>query len=318
MSKVSVFVGIDVSGEWLDVHVRPSGDAYRFSNRIDGVGELSSLLRRLRPELVAMEATGGLEARAARMLQLDGYPVAVVNPRQVRDFAKALGRLAKTDAIDAEVLARFAQGVAPEPRPRRSEDDEELRDLVSQRRHVVKSIAAEKNRLRRKAHTVGPLILGTIEHFQAQLEHLDRIIEERIMRDPDLRARHDLLRSVPGVGAVTAGVMIAELPELGALNRKRIASLAGLAPLNRDSGRMRGRRTVWGGRATVRSALYMAALAAIRSEPAIRSFYQRLVENGKAKKTAITAAMRKLLTILNAVARDRNPWKPHPHRPKKI
>ena len=316
MSDGKVYVGIDVSGDWLDVFVRPTGDAFRFSNRVAGVGELSSMLRRVRPELVVLEATGGLEDRAARMLELDGFAASVVNPRQVRDFAKALGRLAKTDAIDAEVLARFAEGVRPEPRPRPSEDDAELRDLVSQRRHVVKMIAAEKNRLRRKSRNIGPLILGTIEHFEAQLEHLDGAIDEVVRRDPERRARDELLQSVPGVGAVTAGVLIAELPELGRLDRRRIAALAGLAPLNRDSGRMRGRRSVWGGRAAVRSALYMAALAAIRFNPAIKSFYRRLVENGKPPKTAITAAMRKLLVVLNAVVRSGDRWDPRTERPR--
>ncbi len=296
--------------------MRPSCGSYRFANRIGGVGELSSMLRRLRPELLAMEATGGLEARAARMLQLDGFPVSVVNPRQVRDFARALGRLAKTDAIDAEVLARFAEGVRPEPRRLPSEDDAELRALVSQRRHAVKLVAGEKSRLRRSSGTVGALILGTIEYFESQIEDLDDAIEAMLLRDPERRARRDLLLSVPGVGAVTSGVLIAELPELGLIDGRRIAALAGLAPFNRDSGRMRGRRSVWGGRATVRSALYMAALAAIRFNPAIRRFYDRLLENGKAKKTAITAAMRKLLVILNAVVRTRRRWTENPQRPQ--
>ena len=316
MPDDETYVGIDVSGAWLDVHVLPGGVETRFSNSASGVVRLSSLLSLIGADLVAMEATGRLEERAARALQSDGFEVAVVNPRQVRDFARALGRLAKTDAMDAEVLALYASRIRPEARRVPSADDALFREMVDERRHVAAKLAAEKNRIRRRSPEVGALIEGSMEFHRAQIEGLEATIGEMTRSDPVRRMRDDLLRSVPGVGAVTSSVLIAHLPELGRLDRRRIASLAGLAPLNRDSGRMRGRRSVWGGRAAVRSALYMAALAAIRSNPAIRRFYERLVENGKAKKTAITAAMRKLLLILNSIVASGEPWTENPRRPQ--
>lgn len=318
MDRDAVHVGIDVSGEWLDVHVRPDGAERRFANSVPGVDLLSSALSLIGPALVAMEATGRLEELAARRLQEDGFAVAVVNPRQVRDFARALGRLAKTDRIDAEVLSLYAERIVPEARRLASEEEAEFRELVDERRRVAVQLAGEKNRVRRKSSRVAAIIEGSMAYRRLQIEGIEGDIEEMIRGSRARRVRDALLRSVPGVGAVTSSVLIAHLPELGRLDGKRIAALVGVAPLNRDSGRMRGRRSVWGGRAAVRSALYMAALSAIRSNPTIRRFYERLVERGKPRKTALTAAMRKLLTILNAILARGEPWRENMRRPRAI
>jgi len=308
MSPADVYVGIDVAKDWLDVAQRPGGEAWRVSSDETGVVALVERLKGVRPTLVVLEATGGLQIPAVAALAAAGLRTAVVNPRQVRQFAGATGRLAKTDAIDAQVLAQFGEAVRPEVRPLPDAATQELSALVARRRQLIEMLTAEKNRLRLATKKVRPNIEAHIRWLEGQLLDLDDGLGEVIRSSPVWRERDNLLRSVPGVGPVLSSVLLADLPELGRLNRKEIAALAGVAPLNRDSGQFRGRRTVWGGRSQVRAALYMAALVAARFNPVIRAFYQRLQAAGKPKKVALTACMRKLLTMLNAMARDQTSW----------
>ena len=267
-------------------------------------------LREIAPKLIVLEASGGLERRAIAALAGARLPVVAVNPRQVRDFAKATGRLAKTDAIDAEVLALFAERIRPEVRPLPDEETQELQALVVRRRQVVDMITAEKNRLSAAppSKRVRTAIGKTIKWLQKQLEEIDNDLDGAVRKSPAWREKDDLLNSVKGVGPVLSRTLLSMVPELGTLGRRQISALIGVAPLNRDSGTQRGRRSVWGGRASVRAVLYMCALAAIRSNPAIRAFYERLVAAGKLPKVAIVACMRKLLTILNAILRTKTPW----------
>jgi transposase len=308
MSPAKVYVGIDVAKDWLDVAQRPGGEAWRVSSDETGVAALVERLRGVRPALVVLEATGGLQIPAVAALAAAGLRTVVVNPRQVRQFAGATGRLAKTDAIDAQVLAQFGEAVRPEVRPLPDADSQELSALVNRRRQLIEMLTAEKNRLRLAAKKVRPNIEAHIRWLEGELLDLEGGLGDAIRSSPVWRERDNLLRSVPGVGPVLSSVLLAELPELGRLNRKEIAALAGVAPLNRDSGQFRGRRTVWGGRSHVRTALYMATLVASRYNPTIKSFYQRLLSVGKPKKVALTACMRKLLTILNAMMRHQAPW----------
>jgi transposase len=304
-----MFVGIDVSKDRLDVHVRPSGEAFAVARDGEGLDGLAAKLRALAPELVVLEATGGFEAVVAAAVAGAGLPLAVVNPAQVRAFARATGRLAKTDRLDAALIARFAEQVRPEPRPVASEQAQGLAELVARRRQVVEMIGMEANR-RRQARS--PKVLRGIERtlaaLQTALTELDQEIDGQVRGSPAWRAAEDLLTSVPGVGPITARTLIAELPELGRITRRRVAALVGVAPVNRDSGASRGHRAIAGGRRGVRNVLYMAALTAIRRNPAVRAAYERLRGRGTPAKAAIVAAMRKLLTILNAVLRDRRPW----------
>jgi transposase len=305
-----VFVGIDVSKDTLDVAVRPEELVFRVANDEAGHRELVTRLRPLSVELVVMEATGGYQAGVATTLVVARLPVAVVNPRQVRDFARSMGQLAKTDALDAVMLARFAEMVRPEPRAPKDEETLELEALVTRRRQVVEMIGAETNRLQQTPKKLQPEIHDHIEWLKHRLKDLDREMKKRIKDSPVWREKEDLLRGVPGVGFVTAATLLCELPELGALGRKQIAALVGVAPLNRDSGQMRGRRTIWGGRASVRRTLYMAALSATTKNPTIQAFYKRLCAAGKPKKAALVACMRKLLVILNAMLRGSTSWRP--------
>jgi transposase len=304
-----MFVGIDVSKDRLDVHVRPSGEAFAVARDGEGLDGLAAKLRALAPELVVLEATGGFEAVVAAAVAGAGLPLAVVNPAQVRAFARATGRLAKTDRLDAALIARFAEQVRPEPRPVASEQAQGLAELVARRRQVVEMIGMEANR-RRQARS--PKVLRGIERtlaaLQTALTELDQEIDGQVRGSPAWRAAEDLLTSVPGVGPITARTLIAELPELGRITRRRVAALVGVAPVNRDSGASRGHRAIAGGRRGVRNVLYMAALTAIRRNPAVRAAYERLRGRGTPAKAALVAAMRKLLTILNAVLRDRRPW----------
>ena len=303
------FIGIDVSKDRLDVHVRPSEEAFAVARDSAGLGSLIERLDALGPQLVVLEATGGFELTVAAALAAAGTPLAVVNPRQIRDFARATGQLAKTDALDAKVIARFAEQVRPEPRPVPDAQARALGELVARRRQIIEMMTAERNR--RGQLTSRRLIKGVerlLAALQKELSELEREIGDGIRGTPAWRERDELLRSVPGIGDVVARALIADLPELGHLDRKQIAALVGVAPINRDSGTLRGKRTTWGGRAKVRSVLYMAALVASRHNPMLAAFYQRLVSAGKAKKLAITAVMRKLLTILNAMIRDNRPW----------
>ncbi len=308
MNTEQTYVGIDVSKERLDVVLRPSGEYLEASNDEQGIGSLVACLQEAPPALVVLEATGGLEQPTAAALALAGVPVAVVNPRQVRDFAKAVGRLAKTDRIDAAVLAHFAEAVRPKPRPLADEDARELHALVLRRRQIIDMITAEGNRARSAPKSVKRRIEAHLRWLRKDLERANEDLERAVRESPVWREKDDLLRSVPGVGPTLFATLLAELPELEHLDRRSLAALVGVAPLNRDSGTLRGIRTVWGGRSAVRKTLYMATLSATRSNPAIKSFYGRLVAAGKPKKVALTACMRKLLAIVGAVLRNRSPW----------
>jgi transposase len=304
-----MYVGIDVAKDRLDVHVRPTGEAFAVARDGEGLAALTARLGELEPCLVVLEATGGFEVTVASALAAAKLPLAVINPRQIRDFARATGKLAKTDALDAAAIAHFAEAVRPEPRPIADEQARALGELVARRRQVVEMIGAES--LRRRQLTQRRLLRRIDRHLavlQEELSEIERELDDSIRGTPVWRENDDLLKSVPGIGPAVARTLLAELPELGTLGRKQIAALVGVAPLNRDSGTMRGRRTICGGRASVRAALYMAALVATRHNPAITAFYRRLRAAGKPAKVALVACMHKLLLILNAILRDRRPW----------
>ncbi|MGH7524381.1 MAG: IS110 family transposase [Gemmatimonadales bacterium] len=304
------FIGIDVSKATLDIASLPDGESWSVTNDDPGLAELAPRLLALAPSLVVLEATGGFESPAVAALAKAGLPVVVVNPRQVRDFAKAMGRLAKTDALDAAMLAAFAQRVRPAPRPLPDEAAQLLESLVTRRRQLIEMLTAEKNRL---GFARGPVRRDITQHIQwleKRLNEVDGELRDAVAASPLYHAKAELLRSVPGVGPVTAVTLLASLPELGRLSRHEIAALVGVAPMNRDSGTARGKRMVWGGRAPVRAALYMAALVGIKHNAVIRRFYERLRAAGKPFKVAATACMRKLLTILNAMVHQQQPWDP--------
>ena len=311
MTQEPIFAGIDVAKDRLDLALRPSGTVRTVAYDPAGISDLVSELQSLEPSAVVLESTGGLELPLAGALAAASLPVVVVNPRQVRDFAKATGRLAKTDALDAQVIAHFAEAVRPAIRPLPDSDTQELHALNARRTQVVEMLVAEKNRLGRAGQAVRPRIRAHIEWLEQELKDLDRALRDMLRRSPVWREQDDLLRSVPGVGPQLSVGLLADLPELGALGRRQIAALAGVAPMNRDSGTMRGRRTVSGGRARVRAVLYMGALVASQHNPVIRSFYQRLLAAGKTKKLALTACMRKLLTILNSMVKSGQHWNPN-------
>jgi transposase len=303
-------VGIDVSKERLDTFIRPVGERGQFANDAAGIAELVTRLKAESPDLVVVEATGSLEIEFAIAATAAALPVVVINPRQVRDFAKALNRLAKTDAIDAEVLAHFGEAVKPEVRPLADEAAQELAAMVLRRQQLLDMLCAERNRLRIARPSMRHPIQKHISWLKSELEDTDKGVKKLIRDSPVWREKEDLLRGVKGVGTAMAAMLLARLPELGKLNRKQIASLVGVAPFNRDSGTLRGRRTIWGGRADVRRVLYMSALVATRHNPAIKAQYARLLAAGKPKKVALTACMRKLLCILNAMARTGRQWNP--------
>jgi transposase len=303
-----IFVGIDVSKARLDVAVRPVGKREFVANDAAGIEILLQRLRELEPALIVLEATGGVERAVTRALASAEFPVVVINPRQVRDFAKATGQLAKTDTIDAAVLARFGEAVRPALRPLPDEVTWELRAVVTRRRQITEMIVAETNRLSGASKGVRKRINAHLRWLEAELKRADKDLDQSIRQSPIWRENEDLLRSVPGMGPVISRTLLAELPELGRLNRKQIAALVGVAPLNRDSGTLRGRRSIWGGRATVRAALYMGALVASRCNAMIQTFYRRLRNAGKAPKVALVACMRKLLTILNAMIKHKTHW----------
>jgi transposase len=303
-------VGIDVSKDQLDAALVPAGESWQTANDEAGIARLVERLHALQPATVILEATGGFELPLVGALLAAGLPATVVNPRQVRDFARATGQLAKTDAIDARVLAHFGEAVRPELRPLPDEATRELAALVARRRQLIEMLTAEKNRLRLAARAVRRDIEQHIRWLERRLSDLDGDLAQQVRSSPRWRESDDLLQSVPGIGPVSSVTLLAQLPELGRLNRKEIAALVGVAPLNRDSGTLRGRRRVWGGRSHVRATLYMATLAATRCNPAIRSFYTRLLAAGKPKKLALTASMRKLLITLNAMLRNNVPWQP--------
>lgn len=304
------FIGIDVAKATLDIATLPEGETWTVTNDDPGIQTLAPQLVALSPTLIVLEATGGFEATVAAALAHLGLPVVIVNPRQVRDFAKALGRLAKTDALDAAILAEFGQKVRPAPRPLPAEAARFLDALLTRRRQLIDMLTAEKNRLGFARDPVKRDITQHIRWLAKRLADVDGDLQEAVSASPLWQAQEDLLRSVPGVGRVTAVTLLAELPELGRLSRRAIASLVGVAPLNRDSGTRRGKRMVWGGRAPVRAVLYMATLVGLRHNPILRTFYERLRAAGKPFKVAATACMRKLLTILNAMVRQQRHWDP--------
>ena len=304
-----VFVGIDVAKDRFDVAFLPQGEGFSSSAAPEELAAAVQRIQAARPALVVLEATGGYEGLLAAELAAAEIPVAVVNPRQVRDFARALGRLAKTDAIDAQTLALFAEKVRPRLQRAKAEEEELLKALVTRRRQLVGMRTAELNRRLLAKPRVHRSIDAVLALLERQIKDLEDEIGRTIRRMPQWRGKDDLLRSVPGVGPRTSSTLLAALPELGRLSRKEIACLVGLAPLNRDSGQMRGRRTTWGGRGEVRCVLYMACMSAVRCNHVLRAFYQRLRAAGKPGKVALTACMRKLLIILNAIMRTNTPWR---------
>ena len=308
------FVGIDVSKAQLDVAVRPTGKRWVLPYDETGIEGLIPQIVDLEPALVLLEATGGLELPLVAALAAAALPVVVVNPRQVRDFAKATGTLAKTDTLDAGVLAHFADAIRPEVRPLRDAESQVLNSLTARRHQVMTMLVSEKNRLGTASgavspRAVSPRIEAHIAWLEQELSDLDKGLRQTLRRSPVWREKDDLLRTVPGVGPQLSLTLLALLPELGTLDRKQIAALVGVAPYNRDSGTRRGKRAVWGGRSRVRAVLYMGALVASRHNPAIRDFYQKLLAAGKPKKVALVASMRKLLVTLNAMLKHGYPWR---------
>ena len=309
MEQAPRYAGIDVAKAKVDVAVRPTGQKWSIAYDKRGVRELISQMKEMSPALVVLEASGGLELPLVAALAAAELPVVVVNPRQVRDFARATGTLAKTDALDAAVLAHFADAVRPSVRPLRDAETQALNSLTARRHQVMTMLVSEKNRLGTAISAVRPRIEAHVTWLEQELDDLDHGLRETLRQSPVWREKDDLLRTVPGVGEQLSLTLLAHLPELGTLNRREIAALVGVAPFNRDSGTLRGTRTVWGGRARVRAALYMGALVASRHNPIIRDFYQRLVASGMPKKMALVACMRKLLVILNSILRHGSPWR---------
>jgi transposase len=303
-----LFVGIDVSKAQLDVAIRPTGERESVSNDKAGIKALVRRLGKVGPALIVLEATGGFERQATRALVCAELPAVVVNPRQVRDFAKATGQLAKTDSIDAEVLARFGEAVRPAVRPLPDAFTVELRAHTTRRRQITDMMVAERNRLAMASKALTKRINAHIRWLESELEQVNKDLDRSIRHSPICKQNEDLLRSVPSIGPVTSRVLLAELPELGRLNRKQISALVGVAPFNRDSGTLKGRRSIWGGRANVRAALYMAAWVATRRNSVIRKFYTRLLTAGKERKVALVACMHKLLVIVNSMIKHQTRW----------
>ena len=304
------YIGMDISKAQLDVAEAGRKKTWAFNNNRQGIGELVKLMKRIKPVLIVVEASGGLEQAVVRALYLVQMPIAIVNPTRIRNFARATGQLAKTDQIDARVISQFAQAVRPQVRPLRSVEEEHLDALVTRRRQIVDTITAEKNR----RSTTHPALQARLEKhirwLEKERDSLEKAIEDFIQEKAEWKEKAAILRSVSGVGPVTTSTLLAELPELGTRNRKQIAALVGVAPINKDSGPKKGKRRVFGGRASVRRTLYMATLVATRTNPVIRDFYERLLKSGKERKVALTACMRKLLTILNAMIRSMRTWQP--------
>jgi transposase len=304
-----IFVGIDVSKNWLDIAVHAQEAAFRTGNDDLGIASLVKRLKKLKPTLIVLEPTGGFEMLVVAELTHAKLPVVAINAKRVRDFARATGQLAKTDKLDAKVLAHFAAAVRPALRNLKSEEEEQLTALLTRRRQILDMLTVEKNRLVTVRAKMRSDIEAHIQWLSSSLKELDQEIEDFVKGSPVWKEKDELLQSVPGVGPVTSATMLGMLPELGQLNRQEIAALVGVAPLNKDSGKKKGRRRVYGGRADVRSVLYMAALAAKKFNPVIKKFYDRLIQQGKEKKVALTACMRKLLVILNAMMRSHQPWR---------
>jgi transposase len=310
MVDVPCFVGIDVAKAQLDIALRPTGERWAVPNDAGGVVTLVERLQALHPTLIVLEATGGLERAATAALATGGLPVVVVNPRQARDCARATGQLAKTDAWDARALAHFADVLRPTPRPLPDAQTQELRALLGRRQQLIVMRTAEQNRLVGTSARLTKAITAHITWLNADIATLDNDLATLLRASPLWRENDDLLQSAKGIGPVSAHTLLLELPELGTLTRQQIAALVGVAPLNCDSGTMRGKRTIWGGRAHVRTVLYMSTRVATRVNPQIKAFYERLLAAGKVKKVALTACMHKFLTMLNAMLKHRTPWQP--------
>jgi transposase len=306
--KEKNYIGIDVSKALLDIIVLPAKHYFQVENTKQGIKELLKTLKPLGEMLIVMEATGGYEKLVANTLSKANLDVAVINPRQIRDFAKAIGRLAKTDKIDAHVIALYAEKCTPEPNITANEKQQKLADLQARRRQIVDMIVMEKNRLDKATPSAKKSIKKVISFLEKELGHVEKELQKAIQADPEFARKDALLKSIKGVGDAVSAAILANLPELGKLNTKQIASLAGLAPFNRDSGTLRGKRTIWGGRSHVRSLLYMAVLVGMRHNKQIKKFYDHLCAQGKLKKVAITACMRKLLIIMNAMIKNDQPW----------
>lgn len=305
---VMQWVGIDVSKATLDVYLRPSGEQFQVANQDSAIAELVQRMQGFEIQQVIIESTGGLEQEVAQALQDAGMAISIINPRQARNFAKASGKLAKTDRIDAAVLAHFGEAIQPPTTVLASEQDRALQDAVTRRRQLVEMLSAEKNRRSSLRTKMRENVERHIKWLEEQVQQLDEDIEQLTQGRSQWQSGIALLKSVPGVGPVIATTLIAALPELGTVSDKRISALVGVAPFNRDSGKFRGDRTIWGGRAEVRAVLYMGALTAVRYNPKLKAFYEHLLEQGKAKKVALVACMHKLLRILNAMMRDGQPW----------
>jgi transposase len=306
-----VFVGIDVAKDSLEVSIRPSGEGETFANNDQGIALMRAFINQFTPVLIVCEATGSFETRAVTDLAVSGLPVVVVNARQVRDFARATGTLAKTDTIDARVIAHFADAIRPDVRPLKDREAQRLDALITRRRQLVDMLTAEKNRLLTAPEWTREDIEAHIAWLKQCLKKVDKDLATLLKQSPLWREKERILRSTPSVGPVMTYTLVSELPELGTLNRKQIAALVGVAPMNRDSGTFRGKRCIWGGRSAIRSVLYMSTLNAIHFNPLIKPFYERLRLAGKLPKVAITACMRKLLTILNTMVKNRTCWMEH-------
>jgi transposase len=308
-AREEIFVGIDVSKAWLDIAVHELEETFRVNNDETGLASLVKRLKKLKPTLIVLEPTGGFEMLAVAELSHAGLPVVAINAKRVRDFARATGRLAKTDKLDAKVLAHFAAAVRPPVRNLRSEEEEQVTALLTRRRQVLDMLTVEKNRLVTVRAKMRSDLEAHIHWLSKSLQELDKELAGFVKSTPVWKEKDALLQSVPGVGPVTSATMLGMLPELGQLNRQEIAALVGVAPVNKDSGKKQGKRRVFGGRADVRSVLYMAALSAKKFNPVIQKFYERLIKHGKEKKVALTACMRKLLVILNAMMHTNQPWR---------
>lgn len=310
----SKYIGIDVAKNSMEVAVNDSKEHWEYANDENGLAKLLAKMKRLSPALIVMESTGGYEIEIAAELQSNKFPVAVVNPRQIRDFARSVGILAKTDILDARVIARFAAMVQPEARVLPGEEIQKLGAIMMRRRQIIAMRTSEKNRLYSADSTVKKRIQVHIEWLNKELEDIDKELRQMIKENPDLKEKDEMIDGVPGVGPNLTITLLSELPELGSLNRKKMAALAGVAPFNRDSGKMRGKRTIWGGRKNVRTALYMATLVATRYNPILKAYYNHLLEAGKLKKVALIACMHKLLSILNAMLKTKTKWNYSPYQ----
>jgi transposase len=306
-------IGIDVAKKQFDMHLLKQNKDMQLSNDAEGISKCVQLCRESKPELIVMEATGGYERLVACHLQAEGFAVAVVNPRRIRDFAKAVGQIAKTDKLDARIIAQYADTLEPMPQERIDDNCRKLKALVARRKQLLEMRAAESNR---KEHAIDKEVKRSIEAIvkaiESQISKIDRQIDDWIQKMPELKQRSEKLQSVPGIGPTTAHMLVTELPELGVLNRRQIASLVGVAPINRDSGTFRGKRMTGGGRRDVRSRLFMPTLVAVRHNPVLKRYYQRLVEKeGKCKMVAVVASMRKLLCIMNTMLKNNQKWQPN-------